>query len=186
MLLRVDDGDAGRYTNIQVAYFPECTLFNQEIDGDDIVVTYRGALKGEEKEEERKLARLRVPLNPGTDGRETVEVRLFGSAATAYRMSEGPYDSWFSACFGYRVMLVYIGDSQRKVLAHSPNNVPANGNGDAVTTKQGWLTSLASYVTGSGAVKQEQEQEQEDRDFLTVCTVNTTISPLCLRRHCLD
>ncbi|KAK7754057.1 hypothetical protein SLS62_003903 [Diatrype stigma] len=143
MLLRVDDADAGRYTNVQVYSFPECALFDQEIDGDDVVVTYRtpkgqeegelGEAEGErEKEregngkrktkqqphrvvlsaEEQQRPALRVPLKPSTRDRETVEVKLFGAAATAYRMGEEPYDSWFSARLGYRVVLVYIGDSR--------------------------------------------------------------------------
>ncbi|KAK7754056.1 hypothetical protein SLS62_003902 [Diatrype stigma] len=60
--------------------------------------------------------------------------------------------------------------AKRTVLAHSPNN-PSRSNNDAdddgvATTKQGWLSSLASYITGStGTV--EQRPERRDRDFLT-------------------
>lgn len=140
MLLRVDDAGAGRHTNVQVYSFPECALFDQEIDGDDVVVTYRtpkGQEEGGEIEEaeaeaeevkkkktkqqlhrivlsaeEQRRPALRVPLKPSTRDRETVEVKLFGTTAIAYRMGEEPYDSWFSARLGYRVMLVYIGDSR--------------------------------------------------------------------------
>ncbi len=178
MLLKVGGKGGGGHVNIQTAYFPECTLFHQEIEGDEIVVTYRApaAPRGREGEGEGQPAKttmaapqLRVPLSPGIEGRETVDVKLFGSAASTYRMGE-PYDSWFSARFGYEVILVYIGDSRRPVLAHSPNNnkgdsdksTSNNSNGPSYP-KQGWLSSITSYISGSTA----NPQQHDDSDFLT-------------------
>ncbi|KAI0598322.1 hypothetical protein F4775DRAFT_192913 [Biscogniauxia sp. FL1348] len=169
MLLKVL-GD-GTYKNIQTAYFPECTLFRQIIEQDQngsssIVVTYSippVPLIDPPPPEQRTA--LRVPLRPDTAGREMVDVRLFGSSTAAYRMGE-PYDSWFSACFGYPVVLVYIGDQRRAVLAHSPSgdhdihtpnrNLPVGG--EPQKKQSSWFSAITSYITGGG---EEQQQGGE-------------------------
>ncbi|ERT00882.1 mosc domain containing protein [Sporothrix schenckii 1099-18] len=61
---------------------------------------------------------LRVPLNPPIRTLKSLDVNLHGSPARGYRMGD-PYDAWFSACFGFDVVLVYIGDGQRKVLGET-------------------------------------------------------------------
>jgi hypothetical protein len=43
MLLQVTD--KGGFKNVQTIYFPECTRIFQDIDGDDIVVTYHAPEK---------------------------------------------------------------------------------------------------------------------------------------------
>ncbi|RYP73487.1 hypothetical protein DL769_004201 [Monosporascus sp. CRB-8-3] len=174
MLLKVEAD--GSHRNIQPVHFPESVLFHQEIEGDSVVVTYRDP--SEQKKpmptpEPRELqgdtaaAALRVPLRPSTGGLAAVGVRLFGSTTTAYRMGE-PYDAWFSSRFGYKVILVYIGDRRRPVLAHSPNN--NNNNNENVPRKQrSWLSAIASYVIGSGGEVGEQQRKQQggEEDFLT-------------------
>jgi uncharacterized protein YcbX len=152
MLLKLED--SGQYKNIQVLHFPECTRFYQEIETDSIVVTYRIPEKPLISPTEEQRSALRVPLDPDITGLDTVEVKLFGSAATAYRMG-GSYDEWFTSCLGYKAMLVYIGDSRRSVLAHSPNNMPRQSQ-----QKQGWLSSIMPYITGSSP-------QQPDKDWLT-------------------
>ncbi|KAI1083400.1 MOSC domain-containing protein [Whalleya microplaca] len=142
MLLK-DAGDGRGYKNIQTAYFPECTLFAQAIDGDDIVVTYRVPNPPLTPATPEQATALRVPLHPALDGGEqTVDIDLFGSATTALRMGD-PYDAWFSACLGYRAILVYIGDARRDVLAHVPKERAAAG--------KSWLSSITSYVGGGRA-----------------------------------
>ncbi|KAI1630964.1 hypothetical protein F4809DRAFT_207543 [Biscogniauxia mediterranea] len=166
MLLKVLED--GAYKNIQTAYFPECTLFRQTIEqGQDgsssIVMTYSipSVPLIDPPPPEQRTA-LRVPLRPGIAGRETVDVRLYGSSTAAYRMGE-PYDSWFSACFGYAVVLVYIGDQGRAVLAHSPSgdhdshtqndHLPV---GDDPPKKQSsWFSAITSYISGGGYGQQQ-------------------------------
>lgn len=145
MLLKVE-ADGG-LTNVQIVSFPECARLFQDVEGDDIVVTYRapeGEAPGRAVIPEPR-APLRVPLRPDTAGLATVEVRLFGSNTRAFRM--GPaFDGWFSACLGFDAWLVYIGDGQRAVLAHSPRaGSPPQGSWRAS------LSSLASYVTRGAA-----------------------------------
>ncbi|RYO85773.1 hypothetical protein DL763_006964 [Monosporascus cannonballus] len=168
MLLKVEAG--GSYRNIQPVHFPESVLFHQEIEGDSVVVTYRDPSEKKkstptpELQGDATAAALRVPLRPSTEGLATVDVRLSGSTTTAYRMGE-PYDAWFSSRFGYKVILVYIGDYRRPVLAHSPNN-----NNEKVPRQQrSWLSAIASYVTGSGGEVGEQRRQKQggEEDFLT-------------------
>ncbi|RYP21797.1 hypothetical protein DL765_002022 [Monosporascus sp. GIB2] len=174
MLLKVEAG--GSHRNIQPVHFPESVLFRQEIDGDSVVVTYRGPSEKkstptpelQELQGDATAAALRVPLRPSTEGLATVDVRLFGSTTTAYRMGE-PYDAWFSSRFGYKVILVYIGDHRRPVLAHSPNNNNNNNNEKVPRQQRSWLSAIASYVTGSGGEVGEQRRQKQggEEDFLT-------------------
>ncbi|KAG4219092.1 hypothetical protein PC116_g32428, partial [Phytophthora cactorum] len=85
-------------------------------------------------------------------GLETVNVKLFGSAATTYRMGDR-YDAWFSACLGYRAILVYIGDNRRSVLAHAPQQQQQQQR----ATPQSWFSHLTSYVPYYG--KKEEEEK---------------------------
>ncbi|KAI1342384.1 MOSC domain-containing protein [Xylariaceae sp. FL0016] len=139
MLLKVQDD--GTYKNIQTAYFPECTLFHQSLDGDDIVVTYHIPKEPLFPPVPEQRTPLRVPLSPRTDGLKTVHVRLLGSDTPAYRMGS-KYDTWFSACFGYATTLVYIGDQGREVLAHAPPPPPEKQGGR-------WLSSITSFLPGT-------------------------------------
>ncbi|KAI1461283.1 MOSC domain-containing protein [Annulohypoxylon moriforme] len=135
MLLKVEGG--GRYKNIQTAYFPECTLFHQVLDGDHVVVTYQIPAVPLFPPTLEQLGQLRVPLTPVYDESDVVDIKLFGSETTAYRVGE-KYDEWFSSCFGYPVILVYIGENRRRVLAHAPPAPPR--------PSKSWLATVASYV----------------------------------------
>ncbi|KAI0152462.1 MOSC domain-containing protein [Hypoxylon sp. NC0597] len=137
MLLKVEAD--GQYKNIQTAYFPECTLFYQALDDDHVVVTYRIPEKPliDPPPPEQRTA-LRVPLNPSIDGLEVVDIKLFGSNTVAYRMDD-PYNAWFSACFGYSAVLVYIGNNRRPVLAHSPKPEPQQ-------QRDSWFSSITSFI----------------------------------------
>ncbi|KAI1755581.1 MOSC domain-containing protein [Xylaria castorea] len=146
MLLKVQPG--GEYKNIQIPNFPECTLFHQRLNGDEIVVTYHvpsPPIFTPVVPEQH--AALRVPLFPKLEGRDTVDVSLAGSPTVAYRMGD-PYDAWFAACFGYDVILVYIGDMGRDVLAHRPSEHQLWRQ--QRQQRGGWLSSIAAYVPGVG------------------------------------
>ncbi|RYP65382.1 hypothetical protein DL770_009013 [Monosporascus sp. CRB-9-2] len=167
MLLKVEAD--GSHRNIQPVHFPESVLFHQVIEDDSVIVTYRDPSEKKptptpELQGDTAAAALRVPLRPSIEGLAAVDVQLFGSTTTAYRMGE-PYDAWFSSRFGYKVILVYIGDHRRPVLAHSPNN---NNNEKVPRQQRGWLSAITSYVTGSGGeVGEQQRQQQGGEDFLT-------------------
>jgi uncharacterized protein YcbX len=93
---------------------PEMTQFFQEITGyndDDgsLRITFRafGNTSAEKS--------VTIPLNPDTSKLEPYEVNLHSSPASGYKMP-AHYNAWFSECFGYEVMLVYLGANTRAVL----------------------------------------------------------------------
>ncbi|KAI0111338.1 MOSC N-terminal beta barrel domain-containing protein [Daldinia grandis] len=154
MLLKVEAG--GGYKNIQVYHFPECALFHQALDDGHVVVTYRvpeHPLVVPPPPEQHTA--LRVPLNPAIAGLDTVDVKLFSSSTATYRMGDA-YDAWFSACLGYRAILVYIGDNRRSVLAHAPQPEQPQ--------TQSWLSHLTSFVPYYG--QQQQPPPKEDASGL--------------------
>ncbi|KAH8681572.1 MOSC domain-containing protein [Xylariales sp. PMI_506] len=135
MLVKVEEG--GTLKNVQTPNFPECTRLFQEIDGDEIVVTYHPPKVPLIPATPEQATPLRVPLCPDTAGLETIDISLMGSKATAYKMGS-KFSVWFSLCLGYEVILVYLGDGKRPVLAHYP------------TEEMGWLSSIYTYIMGSG------------------------------------
>ncbi|KAI1113139.1 hypothetical protein F5Y14DRAFT_231350 [Nemania sp. NC0429] len=149
MLLKVKPD--GTYKKIQIPHFPECALFHQRLDGDEIVVTYHHAPGASETETETgPKPLLRVPLSPKLEGREVVDVLLNSSGTDAYRMGD-PYDGWFTARFGFEVILVYIGDRGREVLAHRPSeNRLWQQQQQQQRPRGGWLSSIAAYIPGVG------------------------------------
>jgi uncharacterized protein YcbX len=93
---------------------PEMTQFFQEIDGyndadGSLRVTFRafGNASAEKS--------LTLPLSPDTSKLEPYEVTLHNSPAPAFKMP-AKYNDWFTSCFGYEVMLAYIGPNTRPVL----------------------------------------------------------------------
>ncbi|KAK8059577.1 hypothetical protein PG996_009507 [Apiospora saccharicola] len=176
MLLKVRED--GTFQNVQIIYFPECARLFQAIDGDDIVVTHRPT--GIEKDgsnvpgQSHIATELRVPLKPNTAGLKTVDIHLYGAETRAYRMGAEPYDQWFSACLGYDVLLVYIGDGRRRILAHSPRQeAKTNKTSTAPITasSSSWLSSISSYITGipqpSEGERPGDNKNEEDDDWLT-------------------
>ncbi|KAI1848217.1 hypothetical protein JX265_011737 [Neoarthrinium moseri] len=135
MLVKVESD--GSFKNVQTIYFPECTRLFQEIDGDEVVVTYHAPMVPLIPETAEQNTALRIPLRPDTTGLDPIGIELMGSKATAYRMGH-EYNSWFSSCLGYETNLVYLGDGKRPVLAHAPGESQA----------EGWLSTISSYVTG--------------------------------------
>jgi uncharacterized protein YcbX len=93
---------------------PEMTQFFQEIEGyndsgGSLRITFRafGSASAEKS--------LTIPLTPDTEKLEPYEVTLHNSPAPAFKMQQ-KYNDWFSSCFGYDVMLVYLGANTRPVL----------------------------------------------------------------------
>ncbi|KAI1430362.1 hypothetical protein F5Y12DRAFT_709378 [Xylaria sp. FL1777] len=165
MLLKVQPD--GKYRNIQIPYFPECALFHQRLDGDGVVVTYRvpsPPIFTPEAPEQRTA--LRVPLFPKLEGRDLVDVSLGGSPTVAYRMGY-PYDQWFTACFGYEVILVYIGDQGRNVLAHRPSeHYLWRQRQQPQAQGGGWLSSISAHIPGLGSGGERKESGSGGRDQL--------------------
>ncbi|KAL2872273.1 serine hydroxymethyltransferase-domain-containing protein [Aspergillus lucknowensis] len=120
--------------NMHVPHFPEMALFKTELfepeptptlDGKGkskgvqvdgrIRVTYKGPQR-----QTRHMASisttLDVPLTPDTRGLEELAIVMHNSPTKGYNMGER-YNAWFSAWFGYDVVLAYLGEGNwRPVL----------------------------------------------------------------------
>ena len=111
-----------------------------------LIITF----KSPEKDEK---TRLEIPLLPQTSNLEIVDVNLHGSSTKAYNMGE-PYNSWFSSCFGWEVMLVYLGPSLRPILGNlSPNAVDKS-----FAPNKSWLSSITDQIPSLTKAKSEDKE----------------------------
>ncbi|CAK7270369.1 hypothetical protein SEPCBS57363_004069 [Sporothrix epigloea] len=147
MLLTAERNKDGILKKMQLSSFPECALFSQEIvdaidvrgqsngGNKDVIVHYHPPERSSASDSlPHKVSKmsvnnwsgmspvqhppLRVSLDPCYNSLVPLDVNLHGSPARGYRMGDS-YDEWFSACFGFDVVLVYIGDGQRQVLGET-------------------------------------------------------------------
>lgn len=136
------------YENMHVVRFPDMALFTAELNfpdeqgnGGEIMVTHRPPGSGEPRS-------LTIPLQPDTAELDQIDVIMHRSPTKAYRMSQR-YNDWLSSCFGYEVVLAYLGEHRRPVLMSSPARSQSNGS---------WLSSIASNLPILGATKQEEDR----------------------------
>ena len=138
-----------RYENMLVALFPSMTLFLTDIvfPEDDasgvgeIIVSYKPP-------EENGSKTINIPLRPNTSDLETIDVTLHDSPTRAHKM-DSQYNNWFSSCFGYDVILVYLGENLRPVLFPAVTADPSKGS---------WLSNISSNIPIFGSSKDDKEQ----------------------------
>lgn len=130
-----------------VTYYPELALFLQSIDeaSGTFTITYTPQ-DGETKS-------LEIPLEPELGSLERVDVSLHQSPAKAYKMEER-VNAWFSTCFGYDVMLVYLGPNRRPVLGNLSPNVAQNQSAGITSWLAGATPGLPNIMGGK---KKEEE-----------------------------
>lgn len=150
MLVKVEPD--GSLRNIQTVHFPEGQRFFQRIEDELIIVTHEPPTSSAAPEE----GELRVPLLPDTAGLQTIDITLMGSTAAAYRMPN-EFGGWFSKRLGYEVILVYLGDGRRPVLAHAPEVSETTTPASSGAT--GWLASVTSYMTGGQKNKASSNED---------------------------
>ncbi|KAF1979566.1 hypothetical protein BU23DRAFT_522907 [Bimuria novae-zelandiae CBS 107.79] len=102
------------YKNMAISRYPEMTQFLTSIHpskaGKDIVKIDFIAFGNQEKAKSTH-----IPLSPNTDDLESFNVDMHGSPTAAFKMPD-EHNAWFSSCFGYDVLLIYLGPHKRKVL----------------------------------------------------------------------
>ena len=151
MLFRVKED--GELAKLQLSSHPQCALFEQRIDGDSVFVRYHTPAEPLVPFRPAQQTELEVPLEPDAEQLETIQITLHNSpASVAYRMGQ-PYDDWFSDCFGFDTILVYIGDGRRPILGSAI--LPPPYHQPAQEEKRGWLSSIASYVTGPAGLQDQ-------------------------------
>jgi uncharacterized protein YcbX len=72
-----------------------------------------------------KVDPLKVPLQPNTEKLANLDITLHNSFTKAFKMP-AEYNGWFSKCFGYEVVLAYLGENLRGVLFEDLK--PSKGN----------------------------------------------------------
>lgn len=157
------------YKNIAVAHYPQSVLFFPTIDSaaGSLTVTYKPPNSASKSVD--------FPLAPHTDDLEVVEVTMHGSPTPAYKMPQ-QYNDWFSACYEFDVILVYLGPHYRPVLmSTSPNvlrpfskNDDNNNNSSKSKNNNGWLSSLTSSLTPSSFFTADSSSKStKDEQLLT-------------------
>ncbi|RMZ73722.1 Molybdenum cofactor sulfurase C-terminal [Pyrenophora seminiperda CCB06] len=119
MLLQKTESDSGGYKNMAVANYPEMTQFAQELDMDKAVITVTYLAYGDKE----KTRTIQVPLTPETEKLDTMEISMHSSPTAAFVMP-AEFSAWFSACFGYEVVLVYLSTNRRSVLFQDMQQQP--------------------------------------------------------------
>ncbi|KAJ5770727.1 uncharacterized protein N7511_002778 [Penicillium nucicola] len=125
MLLKVlpaeDGSNSTILKNMHVPHFPEMALFHTDLeypqtenDSGKVIVTYHPPSSGSEPEP-RDIKRLEIPLQPDIKTLQPLKVTMHQSPTTGYNMGV-EYSDWFSSCFGYPVVLAYLGPNSREVL----------------------------------------------------------------------
>lgn len=103
---------------MQVSAFPEMCLYTTDIvfpvEGQEtgrVIVTYNPPGKDDDSR------RLEVPLRPDTRTLKKMNIDVHGSPVSGYNMGE-TYNQWFSECFGFSVVLAYLGGNKRAALGN--------------------------------------------------------------------
>ncbi|KAJ5730234.1 uncharacterized protein N7483_004742 [Penicillium malachiteum] len=141
MLIKVEPGkDEAEPTlkNMHIPHFPEMGLFQTAVefpkDNDDtgkIIVTYNPP-STQEMDDPRpcEMKQIEIPIRIRLTQVKTMKemkVVMHQSSTTGYVMDD-EYDDWFSECFGFPVILAYLGKCSREVLGtltpENRNNVP--------------------------------------------------------------
>lgn len=112
MLLKKKDD--GTWTNMTIGHFSDMTQFLQEFENYGtseaaIKVTYRAYGDTD------NARTIRIPLIPDIEKLKPFHVNMHGSPTDAYEMPKD-ISQWFTECFGYEVIFVYLGDNKRPVL----------------------------------------------------------------------
>jgi uncharacterized protein YcbX len=149
---------AKTYRNMHIAHDPAGALFFPTLNPPSSPDAKDGTIKvvfSPPKDSGKQEATLTIPLEPSAEGLEEVEITMHKSPTKAYRMP-AEHNDWFSSCFGYTVVLAYLGDNYRAILMSTPStttstsnpntNPSSNGNKNN-NTGSSWLSSLTSTAT---------------------------------------
>ncbi|OBT78402.1 hypothetical protein VF21_02172 [Pseudogymnoascus sp. 05NY08] len=157
MLLRVEGGDnePRKLNNMFVSRLTEMALFKTALvqpgDGDEdgleeFTVTYAGPSSS------LPPTTITIPFVPDTENLEIIDVVMHNSPTRAYDMG-AEYNDWFSAQFGYEVVLAYIGTMRRKVLG---SLWPSAAESAVASTTRSVSRYLSSYLPSSIVAKGEE------------------------------
>lgn len=157
MLLREEGRETGprKLNNMHLSSLAEMALFKtalvQPSDGElktpgEFTVTYAGPSNS------LPPTTITIPFVPDTKNLEMVDVVMHRSPTQAYDMG-AEYNSWFSAQFGYDVVLAYIGNMRRPVLG---SLWPSAAESAVASVTRSVSRYLSSYIPSSIVAKAEE------------------------------
>lgn len=129
---------------MHVAHDPLGTLFFPTLHPPSSLTAKDGSISvlfSPPKNSSTQETTLKIPLEPETADLEEVEITMHKSPTQAYRMPS-QYNDWFSSCFGYTVVLAYLGSNYRPVLMSTAPSTTQDATAGA-----SWLSSLSSTAT---------------------------------------
>ena len=135
-----------------ITFYPELSLFLQSINNQAGTLTVTFCPPNSTHKS------IEILLEPEVKCLQPVDTVLHQSPTKAYDMGN-KINGWFSDCFGYDVMLVYLGPHLRPVL-NTQHSVTGNGN------SQHWFSNMASVLPGAFGAK-----PKEDDDGITFADV---------------
>lgn len=169
MLLKVIHGEDGTETlkNMHVPHFPEMALFTANIiystepgfTDSKIIVTHHQPRSQSPTTEANTNAdaasttetnnenahTLSIPLTPDVRGLAELGIVMHSSPTKGYNMGK-EYNEWFSECFGYRVVLAYLGPNWRPVLGSFPPSRSAAHREERSVSLRGAMGLLGSVL----------------------------------------
>jgi uncharacterized protein YcbX len=127
--------------NMHLSDYPQMILFHTALDHvsdpTKIIVTF--CPPGSQDAEAKNIT---VPLLPDVSNLASLDINMHNSPTKAYDMGV-MYNDWFSACFGFQVILAYLSEHGRPVLG--------NLSPDIVTPTNGWLSGLTGPISILGS-----------------------------------
>ncbi|QIW96029.1 hypothetical protein AMS68_001547 [Peltaster fructicola] len=145
--LRHDDGTV-TYKNMHVSHYPQMVLFHTELHTPSSSNARDGSISVTYKPPNGASACVVVPLEPDFQCLSPLEVEMHKSSTTAFDMG-GTFNNWFSARFGFDVVLAYLGDQHRAVrMSTSPRMAST------------WLSYLSDAATSLLHSRTEDNDEQ--------------------------
>ena len=157
MLLQVTDENGTKvYKNMAVSSFNEMVRFFPDIDAESNIL--RILFKPVDGSQDKSIE---MPLEPDTSSLEPIDIVMHKAPTQAYKMDD-KYSQWLSSCFGYDVVLAYIGEKTRQVRCSALGyktglGVEQNGNNNA----NGWLSSISSIASKASGMLVGEVQPAE-------------------------
>ncbi|KLJ05437.1 hypothetical protein EMPG_11084 [Blastomyces silverae] len=187
MLLKVQPDKSLK--NMQVCYIQQMALFTTDVvfpsisaegvvaEEGKILVRYQAPIGHPDRDVVRELE---IPLEPRDLGAlRVLEVDMYNSKTQAYDMGR-KYADWFSECFGFEVVLAYLGGNRRPVLGDIPPNATVKKKNRAAAESQstsnngaglGWMSgitkSLPYFGNSTGTPSAEKENNDDDDEWIT-------------------
>ncbi|EQL35980.1 hypothetical protein BDFG_02568 [Blastomyces dermatitidis ATCC 26199] len=194
MLLKVQPDRSLK--NMQVCHIQQMALFTTDVifpgsksaegvvaEEGKVLVRYQAPIGHPDRDVVRELE---IPLEP-TDlvGLRFLEVDMYNSKTRAYDMGR-EYSDWFSECFGFEVVLAYLGGNRRPVLGDIPPNAAAKkvkekraaAESQSASSNRGsggWLTGITQSLpnfgndtgTGTPSSAKENNDDAGDDEWIT-------------------